>query len=79
MVLSERSESKGFNLEECYYAGMYLVYIHRLQTAKRAIEDAAAMQYLDEQCTSRFISPNLSSRIPGGHERSSKRIPKFAS
>ena len=51
----------------------------QLQIAKTAIEDAATMQYLEGPCRSRFTSPNLSSPIRGGHERSSKRIRRFAS
>ena len=50
-----------------------------LQIAKRAIEDAAAMQYFDGRCRSHFTSLNLSSRTRGGRGRSSKRIPRFAS
>jgi len=37
------------------------------------------MQYFDGRCRSRFTSLILSSRIPGGHERLFKHIPRFAS
>src|SRR5215471_13187622 len=50
-----------------------------LQIAKSAIEVAAAMQYFDGRCRSRFTSLNLSSLTPGGRERSSRRIPGCAS
>src|SRR5215470_12529860 len=46
---------------------------------KRAIEDTATMQYFGGRCRSRFTSLNLNSRIRGEHERSSRRIRRFAS